>query len=130
MRYKSVAIFVTIFAVLFPSSIFAATPKAGATCLKVGATQIASGKKFTCIKSGKKLVWNKGVLLKKPATEITKPNQTSNQEATTINSSTQPENSNSQNAQPPLQSGTNCETLGKITTVFMMSVAIILCLIP
>ena len=39
----------------------AAAPKAGAPCTKAGATEIASGKKFTCTKSGKKLKWNKGV---------------------------------------------------------------------
>jgi len=39
----------------------AATPKAGAKCNKAGTTATASGKKFTCIKSGTKLVWNKGV---------------------------------------------------------------------
>ena len=42
----------------------AATAKAGATCSKPKATSIVKGKKFTCIKSGKKLVWNKGVLVK------------------------------------------------------------------
>jgi hypothetical protein len=43
-----------------------AAVKAGAKCTKVGASATASGKKFTCIKSGKKLVWNKGVAIKKP----------------------------------------------------------------
>ena len=38
-----------------------AAAKAGAKCTKVGITSITSGKTFTCIKSGKKLVWNKGV---------------------------------------------------------------------
>jgi hypothetical protein len=42
----------------------AATPKAGAKCTKAGATATASGKKFICVKSGKKLVWNKGVTIK------------------------------------------------------------------
>jgi hypothetical protein len=42
----------------------AATVKAGAKCTKAGATATASGKKFICIKSGKKLVWNKGVAVK------------------------------------------------------------------
>jgi hypothetical protein len=42
----------------------AATPKAGAKCNKAGTTATASGKKFTCIKSGTKLVWNKGVIVK------------------------------------------------------------------
>ena len=44
----------------------AAAPKAGAKCNKMGKTATAAGKKFTCVKSGKKLVWNKGVLIKKP----------------------------------------------------------------
>lgn len=38
-----------------------AAAKAGAKCSKAGVTSIASGKTFTCIKSGKKLVWSKGV---------------------------------------------------------------------
>ena len=45
----------------------AAAPKAGAKCTKAGSTATVSGKKFTCIKSGTKLVWNKGVAIKKPA---------------------------------------------------------------
>ena len=45
----------------------AATPKAGSKCNKAGTTATASGKKFTCIKSGTKLVWNKGVAVAKPS---------------------------------------------------------------
>lgn len=37
-----------------------AAVKAGTTCKTVGSTSIASGKTYTCIKSGKKLVWDKG----------------------------------------------------------------------
>jgi hypothetical protein len=37
----------------------AATPNAGSKCTKAGATATAAGKKFTCVKSGTKLVWNK-----------------------------------------------------------------------
>jgi hypothetical protein len=44
----------------------AATPKAGAKCTKAGSTATAAGKKYTCVKSGTKLVWNKGVAIKKP----------------------------------------------------------------
>lgn len=40
--------------------------KAGAVCKKQGQTATSGGKKFTCIKSGKKLVWNKGVAIKSP----------------------------------------------------------------
>lgn len=49
------------------SPLNAAAPKAGAKCSKAGATSISAGKKFTCVKSGTKLVWNKGVVVKKPA---------------------------------------------------------------
>lgn len=42
-----------------------ALTKAGAKCTKAGATSTYAGKKFTCIKSGKNLVWNKGVTVKK-----------------------------------------------------------------
>ena len=38
-----------------------AAAKAGGACSKAGITSVVSGKTFTCIKSGKKLVWNKGV---------------------------------------------------------------------
>ncbi len=51
----------------------AATPKAGAKCTKAGITQTvkagSASTKFTCVKSGKKLVWNKGVkVVAKPST--------------------------------------------------------------
>ena len=35
--------------------------KTGAACTKAGSTSIVSGKKYTCIKTGKKLAWSKGV---------------------------------------------------------------------
>ena len=38
--------------------------KAGATCTKIGSKSIVGNKTFTCIKSGKKLIWNTGVLNK------------------------------------------------------------------
>ncbi len=41
-----------------------AAVKAGAKCSKVGKTTTVSGKKFTCIKSGKKIIWSKGVSAK------------------------------------------------------------------
>ena len=43
-----------------------AAAKAGAKCNKAGFTSIAAGKTFTCIKSGQKLIWNKGIVNKKP----------------------------------------------------------------
>ncbi|MBU3643331.1 MAG: hypothetical protein FGM48_05325 [Candidatus Nanopelagicaceae bacterium] len=55
---------------LFGAGSFAAV-RAGAACTKAGATSITAGKKYTCIKSGKKLVWNKGVVVKKEQVVIT-----------------------------------------------------------
>ena len=45
----------------------AATVKAGAKCSKHKATTTVKGMKYTCIKSGNKLVWSKGVPVKKAA---------------------------------------------------------------
>lgn len=38
----------------------AASPVTGAKCSKLGQTQIFKNKKFSCIKSGKKLIWSSG----------------------------------------------------------------------
>jgi M6 family metalloprotease-like protein len=45
-------------------------PKPGSICSKQGFTKTYKGKKYTCIKSGKKLVWNKGVAVKKADPQI------------------------------------------------------------
>ena len=45
----------------------AATVKAGTKCSKYKATTTVKGMKYTCIKSGNKLVWSKGVPVKKVA---------------------------------------------------------------
>ena len=50
---------------LVPMNAIAAV-KAGDPCKKAGTTATANGKKYTCIKSGKKLVWNKGVAIAAP----------------------------------------------------------------
>ena len=60
-----------ITSLLLPVSAQAATAKAGAKCTKLKTTQIVGSKKFTCIKSGSKLVWDKGVAVPKAPT--TKP---------------------------------------------------------
>jgi hypothetical protein len=44
--------------------------KAGSSCSKIGAKATVSGKKYTCIKSGKTLIWNKGVNVKKESSII------------------------------------------------------------
>ena len=52
------------------TSAASAAVKAGATCSKLGATSTSAGKKYTCVKSGKKLVWNKGVAIAKPVPTV------------------------------------------------------------
>jgi hypothetical protein len=46
-----------------------ATVKAGAKCSDKGQVKTLQGKKFTCIKNGKKLVWNKGILIAKTGSQ-------------------------------------------------------------
>jgi len=63
VKIRALLIALLLLAPLLPA--YAATPpKAGAICSKAGITKNYDGKKYTCIKSGKKLVWNKGVLIK------------------------------------------------------------------
>lgn len=45
----------------------AATIKVGGSCTKLGQIKIVNNYKFTCVKSGKKIVWGPGVLIKKVA---------------------------------------------------------------
>ena len=66
---KSALVAIVVTSLLVPVSAQAATAKAGASCPKAKATQIVGNKKFTCIKSGKKLVWNKGVAVPKTVTK-------------------------------------------------------------
>ena len=59
-----------VLAVLITVSLLGIAPaqaatKPGGKCTKAGAIVNSAGKKFTCIRSGGKLVWNKGVTIKK-----------------------------------------------------------------
>jgi hypothetical protein len=66
MKLRVLLIAFLLLAPLAPS-ISATPPKAGEICSKAGLTKNYNGKKFTCIKSGKKLVWDKGVPIMKSA---------------------------------------------------------------
>jgi hypothetical protein len=72
MQKRQIA-FVTVVALLLtlPLTPSQAAVKAGDTCKKAGVKSVASGKTFTCIKSGKKFVWDKGVAVTKPSTGST-----------------------------------------------------------
>jgi hypothetical protein len=73
MKFKKTTIALLLTVISLNVAPVQAAVKAGATCKKVGLTSIASGKTFTCIKSGKKVVWNKGVIVKKTVTPAMAP---------------------------------------------------------
>ena len=53
---------------------------AGTTCIKLNSTKTVANIKYTCVKSGKKLVWNKGISLS------VKPSPTPSSTANSLNS--------------------------------------------
>lgn len=53
--------------VLMATHASAAGTSAGTTCSKAGAISRSATKKFTCIKSGNKLIWDKGVAVRAPS---------------------------------------------------------------
>jgi M6 family metalloprotease-like protein len=50
-----------------------AAVKAGASCKTIGITSVASSKTFTCIKSEKKLVWDKGIKVTQSTVDVLLP---------------------------------------------------------
>lgn len=57
-------VLVAALALIYPQQAQGAGPvKVGANCTKVNATKTVGGKKFTCIKNGKKLVWDSGLAI-------------------------------------------------------------------
>ena len=68
MKSKTPIILLALFSLIVPQQAIAASQaKAGAKCTKVKSTQLVGAKKFTCVKSGSRLVWNKGVSITQPA---------------------------------------------------------------
>jgi len=55
-----ISLFISIISISLPAQ---AAVKPGTLCSKAGSTSVVGGKKFTCVKSGKKLVWDKGALI-------------------------------------------------------------------
>ena len=62
---KKIAVISIFFLFLAMPISFAANPKAGGTCSKLGATQSYSGKIFTCLAKGKLRIWDKGSPIQK-----------------------------------------------------------------
>ena len=68
---KSFALFIAVLLLTaLPISSSSAAIKAGSKCAKAGATSTSAGKKYTCIKSSKKLIWNKGVMIKQASSVV------------------------------------------------------------
>lgn len=91
----------------------AATPiKEGATCSKAGISKNYQGKKFTCVNKGKKLIWNKGVTIKK-ASPIPTVNPSPNPSQTNA-----PTSSTSNPIQPQYAKITELAERTPLTSVF------------
>ena len=71
MRKALAALTVLVLAVAPLQTSIAATAKAGGTCTKAGSTSTVNSIKYTCVKSGKKLVWDKGVKVVTPKPSVT-----------------------------------------------------------
>ena len=71
LRQKTALVALCALILSIPLSSSQASVKAGAACSKAGNKSVAAGKTFTCIKSGKKLLWNKGIALAKPTPATT-----------------------------------------------------------
>jgi hypothetical protein len=61
MRLKVITFCLTLSVFSLSASLAANPPKSGNTCAKAGISKNYQGKKFTCVKNGKKLVWSKGI---------------------------------------------------------------------
>ena len=63
MRKTPLIVIATLLCIILASPAQAVV-KSGVKCNKAKATTTVSGKKYTCIKSGSRLIWNKGVSIK------------------------------------------------------------------
>lgn len=69
---SALAIILVVSTLAFSASAIAAV-KPGATCKKLGMTSTSGKIKFTCIASGKKLIWEKGSKIASPVSKPTSP---------------------------------------------------------
>ena len=72
MRRVLLALSLTLTLIASVTSAQAAV-KPGAACTKAGQVAVSGGFKFTCVKSGRKLIWNKGSALPHPAATPSAP---------------------------------------------------------
>jgi hypothetical protein len=67
MRKSLTLILSTSLLLVISNGAATAVIKPGVSCGKIGTNAIVASKKFTCVKSGKKSVWDKGVVIVQPA---------------------------------------------------------------
>lgn len=72
-------------------SVSAASIRSGAICTKIGSTASQNGKLYTCVKNGKKKVWNKGVVLTPISKATPKPTASSDPTPALIPAFVEPE---------------------------------------
>ena len=63
MRKRSLMVMALSIALTFTAIPAFSATISGTSCTKAGVTKTVSNKKYTCIKSGKKLIWDKGVAI-------------------------------------------------------------------
>ena len=101
-RFLALVIVISIF---HPVSASAAI-KPGEKCSKLNSTSIVGDKKFTCVKSGNRLIWNKGQSVKTSTSPATKGQESA------PTSKPSPEPSVAPAKQLPVQ-GSQCEKIGE-----------------
>lgn len=69
---KKLILLSTVISLALPLNPVNAAVKAGAKCTTVGVKSVVGNKTFTCIKSGKKFVWNKGMIVTPGSTPSSK----------------------------------------------------------
>ena len=103
MKLRTVAILSSLPLILgLFTATHAAAPKAGTTCTKLNLKQVVSGYEYTCVKSGKKLVWSKGVKVYSNNTSNSSPSSQSPQSS----------NSSSQSNSSTVTEGILCDANG------------------
>lgn len=70
---KYISLLVAVIFIASTNAVAIAAIRTGNACPKKGLTQSYSGKLFTCVKQGSKLVWNKGVPIKSATKATPKP---------------------------------------------------------
>lgn len=84
-----------------------AAPKSGTKCAKQGQVQIYKGKKFTCIKKGRVLVWDKGILIPTNPKPLPSPSN-SNSQSETTNTNKSTDSSSASNKEPQTTATSSC----------------------